>query len=157
MLRELSLGFEGAGANFSTTASGFEFLNIQGGVDFAPAEHFYPGPFVSFSLDQYSDISVDCSGPIPCMDFASIEGNIRGQHVRVSVRCAGGDRADAPRSDRCLCAGNLEERRRLGDEVASRTAIETPRFLQTASTDSAGAIRDHTRRAMNGSQGRRNR
>lgn len=72
----LSLGFEGAGASFSTTASGFEFLNVQGGVDFAPAEHFYLGPFVSFSLDQYFDISVDCSGAIPCMDLASIAGDI---------------------------------------------------------------------------------
>jgi outer membrane protein W len=33
---------------------GFEFLNIQGGADFKVADSFAVGPFLSFSLGQYS-------------------------------------------------------------------------------------------------------
>jgi hypothetical protein len=31
------------------------------GLDFELARHFYLGPFLSFSIDQYSDVSVDGS------------------------------------------------------------------------------------------------
>jgi hypothetical protein len=58
----LSLGIEGAGAELSTTASGFEFVNLQVGLDFRIKPTFSLGPFIAFSLAQYSDVSVDCSG-----------------------------------------------------------------------------------------------
>jgi hypothetical protein len=65
----LGLGYEwltfsasGGGQDGSITASGFEFVNLQAGVDFAPSDsaNFGLGPFLAFSVAQYSDVS--CSG-----------------------------------------------------------------------------------------------
>ncbi|HMJ16410.1 MAG TPA: outer membrane beta-barrel protein [Polyangiaceae bacterium] len=53
---------EAGDGELSASISGFEFANLQGGVDFYPGEHFYLGPFVSFSLDQYDSLDVECSG-----------------------------------------------------------------------------------------------
>lgn len=44
------------------TGRGFEFINLQGGVDFPLAPNFGLGPFLSFSVGQYSKASTDCSG-----------------------------------------------------------------------------------------------
>ena len=50
------------GQDASITASGFEFVNLQAGLDFAPSKgvNFGLGPFVAFSVAEYSDAS--CSG-----------------------------------------------------------------------------------------------
>jgi hypothetical protein len=51
---------------WSTTSSGFQFLNLQGGVDLAPGRESIGafGPFVDFSIGQFSHLS--CSGPLFC-------------------------------------------------------------------------------------------
>jgi outer membrane protein W len=59
----LSLGV-GAPQEVSITAKGLEFANIQGGADFKVANSFTVGPFVSFSLGQFSSTSGDVSGDI---------------------------------------------------------------------------------------------
>jgi hypothetical protein len=64
----LGIGYEMASAKFGdleTSTSGFEFLNVQAGGDFAVAEGVGIGPFLSFSLGQYSKAKVgDTSGDI---------------------------------------------------------------------------------------------
>ncbi|HEY3252499.1 MAG TPA: hypothetical protein VGJ91_01075 [Polyangiaceae bacterium] len=58
------LGLSQGGA--SGTIKGFQFLNLQGGADFKVSDAFAVGPFVDFSLGQYSSISVeDQSADIP--------------------------------------------------------------------------------------------
>jgi hypothetical protein len=71
----LTLGVEGGGAEVSITASGFEFFNLQAGLDIAASEHFYVGPFLSVSFAQYSDLSVDCSSNNFCDGFGA-DGDI---------------------------------------------------------------------------------
>jgi hypothetical protein len=81
----LGLGFEwlgvsvdGGGAEASSTFSGFEFVNLQAGLDIAVAEHFYIGPFLTLSLAQFSSVSVDCSssGSTLCDGFG-VNGDIQ--------------------------------------------------------------------------------
>lgn len=53
----LGIGYEWASQSIgdaSFGARGFEFLNLQGGADFAVADGLAVGPFLSFSLGQYS-------------------------------------------------------------------------------------------------------
>lgn len=57
----MGVSIEGGGIEVSATASGFEFINLQAGLDIAVAEHFYIGPFLNLSFGQYSDLSIDCS------------------------------------------------------------------------------------------------
>jgi len=45
------------GVESSGSFKGFEFLNLQGGADFKVADAFTVGPFLSFSLGQYSKVS----------------------------------------------------------------------------------------------------
>jgi hypothetical protein len=52
----------GVHASASTTFSGFEFLDLQGGADYSISEQFGLGPFISFSLAQYNSASTSCSG-----------------------------------------------------------------------------------------------
>jgi hypothetical protein len=42
--------------------SGFEFFNLQGGVDFQLSKKAALGPFLGFSLAQFNKVSRDCSG-----------------------------------------------------------------------------------------------
>lgn len=62
----------GRSVEASTTAHGFEFFNLQFGWDFDVARSFRLGPFVAFSLAQYSDTSIECSGDITCPTAASL-------------------------------------------------------------------------------------
>ena len=55
-----SFSFQGVDGTF--TVHGWEFLNLQGGVDFKVADSFGIGPFLSFSLGEYSSYSADISG-----------------------------------------------------------------------------------------------
>jgi len=74
----LGIGYEMAktksGDNTATT-SGFEFLNLQGGADFAVSEGVGIGPFLSFSLGQYSKAKVETPA-------GSVDGDIedKGMH-----------------------------------------------------------------------------
>lgn len=65
----LGIGYESAswkasagGQEMKTTYSGLEFLNLQGGADFKLSPAFGLGPFVSFSMGQYSSASVTLPG-----------------------------------------------------------------------------------------------
>jgi outer membrane protein W len=50
----LGTSFSGGGASIDTSTTGLEFLNLQGGADFKLADAFALGPFLSFSLGEYS-------------------------------------------------------------------------------------------------------
>jgi hypothetical protein len=52
----------GRESDFSVTTKGFEFINLQGGLDFKVAPGLALGPFLSFSVGQYSSTSTSCSG-----------------------------------------------------------------------------------------------
>jgi hypothetical protein len=75
----LTMGFEASGGgeefDVSVTGKGFEFINLQGGVDFTLAPGFALGPFLSFSVAQYSSTSSSCSGSA-CGDGDSDDGDI---------------------------------------------------------------------------------
>jgi hypothetical protein len=62
-------------ADQSSTGKGFEFINLQGGLDFKVAPGLALGPFLSFSIGQYSSASVSCSGNA-CGGFASASDDI---------------------------------------------------------------------------------
>jgi hypothetical protein len=47
----------------SATVRGWEFVNLQGGVDWVTSHDISIGPFVSFSFAEYTNVSTDCSGP----------------------------------------------------------------------------------------------
>jgi hypothetical protein len=65
----------GSESDVSFTARGFEFLNLQGGLDFEVADSLALGPFLSFSIAQYGERSSSCSGNA-CMDFDSTSEDI---------------------------------------------------------------------------------
>jgi hypothetical protein len=76
------LGYEWYSFNADTpagdigfTTSGFEFANFQAGLDFKAAPNFYIGPFLSFSLGQYSDVDASCSGAL-CQGLTVEDGSI---------------------------------------------------------------------------------
>jgi hypothetical protein len=52
-----SVTLNSAGGEVTATMSGVEFVNFQAGVDFEVAPRVAIGPFVSFSLGQYSSLS----------------------------------------------------------------------------------------------------
>jgi outer membrane protein W len=65
----LGIGYEtlgltetNAGVTTNGSLSGFEFVNLQGGADFKLADAFALGPFVSFSLGQYSTLHTEIQG-----------------------------------------------------------------------------------------------
>ena len=61
----LNTKYSGGGVDVKGGAKGLEYANLQGGADFKVAESFAVGPFVSFSLGQYSKTSGDNSADIP--------------------------------------------------------------------------------------------
>jgi hypothetical protein len=50
----LSTSLSGGGLSVDGSVTGLEFLNLQGGADFKIADAFAVGPFLSFSLGEYS-------------------------------------------------------------------------------------------------------
>jgi hypothetical protein len=67
-------------ADVTITASGFEFFNLQGGVDFQLSEKAALGPFIGFSLGQFSDVSSDCSGDCGDSDGSSADIDDKALH-----------------------------------------------------------------------------
>ena len=57
-------GDTGVGTTYSSALSfsGLEFANLQGGADFRLAPNIGVGPFLSFSLGQYSSCSSEVDG-----------------------------------------------------------------------------------------------
>lgn len=52
-------GYEIASVDYggaSVDTSGFEFLNLQGGADYKVSDQFSVGPYVQFSIGQYSNV-----------------------------------------------------------------------------------------------------
>lgn len=72
----MSLGLEAEGQEAVFTSSGFEFFNLQMGLDFRVARHLFTGPFVSLSFGQYDEISVDCDGGLCSALGASVDSDI---------------------------------------------------------------------------------
>jgi opacity protein-like surface antigen len=68
-------GASASGVSMDMTAHGFEFLNLQLGLDFTPEDHFYLGPFFTLTLGQFSSVSADCSG-LP--DCSALENELSG-------------------------------------------------------------------------------
>ena len=68
------------------TAHGFEFLNLQAGLDFAPAPQVGIGPFVAFSLGQYSRTKGETSDPTLIVDDGEIENKALHQWLFLGVR-----------------------------------------------------------------------
>ena len=69
-------GASGGGVQLSITPSGFELVNLQLGLDVPVSKRFYLGPVISFSLDQFSSISVDCSGAAGLCAGFGVDGDI---------------------------------------------------------------------------------
>lgn len=57
-------------ATVTESVTGFEFANFQVGVDFLPTDHFYLGPFLSFSMDEYDSADANCDGSL-CANIAA--------------------------------------------------------------------------------------
>jgi len=64
----------GQHADVSSTGKGFEFINLQGGLDFNLSPGFGLGPFLSFSVGQYSSTSSSCSGD--CTGVTETSGDV---------------------------------------------------------------------------------
>ena len=54
----------GESLEIGATAHGFEFVNLQGGLDFPVSEAVALGPFVAFSLASYRKARLICDGSI---------------------------------------------------------------------------------------------
>lgn len=61
-----SLSAEAMGQEITISTSGFEFAMLQGGVDFRVHDAVALGPFVGFTMAQFS--SADCDGPAGACD-----------------------------------------------------------------------------------------
>ena len=59
----LNTSAEAGGVEAKFNVKGFEFLNLQGGADFAVADNIGIGPFASFSVGQYSSGEFTTVGP----------------------------------------------------------------------------------------------
>ena len=58
----------------SSTMHGFEFFNLQVGLDVLVTRHFYAGPFVSMSFSQFSELSISCKG-VPAGGCDAFDGS----------------------------------------------------------------------------------
>jgi hypothetical protein len=72
----LNLSVEGMGTEISIGVDGFEFLNLQAGLDIEVAEHFKIGPVLTLTVAQFSNASLDCAGSPACNLFGSPDGDI---------------------------------------------------------------------------------
>jgi outer membrane protein W len=58
MAMDVTASAGGVSASSTLTAHGFEFVNVQLGLDVPVAEKFAIGPFAAFALGQYSSLSL---------------------------------------------------------------------------------------------------
>jgi hypothetical protein len=75
----LTLSASGNGGSVSGTVRGFEFANVQAGVDFVAGRVFRVGPFVMATLAQYGSGSV--SANYTGGGTGSLEGDITGKSL----------------------------------------------------------------------------
>lgn len=78
----------GTSVEATLTTSGFEFLNLQLGWDFDLSPSFRLGPFFAFSLAQFSDTEVECSGALTCPASPSLDEKAMHQWLFFGVRAA---------------------------------------------------------------------
>jgi hypothetical protein len=60
-----------ASATLTVGAHGFEFMNLQLGLDISVSENVALGPFAAFTLAEYRKASVSCSGDCAGTDLTS--------------------------------------------------------------------------------------
>lgn len=58
----VAIGMSASGQTFTDSFSGLEFAHLMGGVDFRLSRVFGIGPFVDFSLGQYTSYHVEAPG-----------------------------------------------------------------------------------------------
>jgi hypothetical protein len=58
----MNLSASAPGASVSASTRGFEFGNVQLGLDFKISPAFAVGPFATFTIAQFSDISASLNG-----------------------------------------------------------------------------------------------
>jgi hypothetical protein len=76
----LTVGAEASNVEVSTTFSGFEFVNLQAGLDIKAADNFYIGPFLALTIAQFSDASLDSDVPALGGEFGA-DGDIEDKAV----------------------------------------------------------------------------
>ena len=75
----VKIGASGGGESlqFSSTARGFEILNLQAGWDGSLSRNLKAGPFVGFSIARFARNGVSCSGDTTvCADLDNLGGSI---------------------------------------------------------------------------------
>jgi hypothetical protein len=87
----LNIGAEANDLELSMTMHGFEFLNLQAGLDIRAADNFYVGPFLAFTMGQFSATSVECDDAFCGAGFAAdgdIENKALHEWLLIGVRGA---------------------------------------------------------------------
>jgi len=64
------------GAEISSSLKGMEYLNLQGGADFKLSPAVGIGPFINFSVGQYSSMSAKISGMAPLISDQDLTQDI---------------------------------------------------------------------------------
>ncbi|HKU43463.1 MAG TPA: outer membrane beta-barrel protein, partial [Polyangiales bacterium] len=88
-----TLSAEGGNLEISSSVSGFEFVSFQFGIDFEVSRHVRLGPFLSFSLAQFDESSVECDGANVCSNVGvsgDIEDKALHEWLMLGVRVAFG-------------------------------------------------------------------
>jgi hypothetical protein len=81
-----SLEASGGGAKVTVDYSGFEFLNLQAGGDYRVNEKFSVGPYLQFTLGQYSKVKFE-NNIIPAANFdGDIEEKAMHQWLGFGIR-----------------------------------------------------------------------
>jgi hypothetical protein len=87
----LGVGYENAklevsagGESATQTMTGWEFLNLQGGLDFKATPQLLVGPFLSFSFNQFGHVEFD-----PDPDGASGDIDQKGTHTYLTFGVRG--------------------------------------------------------------------
>lgn len=83
-----SLTMEGGGAKMVSDSRGFEFLNLQAGLDYKLMPALGIGPFLSFSLGQYANYNLEVSGTgiLDGSDSGSIDEQAMHEWLTFGVR-----------------------------------------------------------------------
>lgn len=88
----LGMSVEAGNTEVSFGAHGFEFINLQAGLDIRASDNFYVGPFLTLSIGQFSETTVDCDTGV-CDNFSfgasgDIENKAMHQWLLLGVRGA---------------------------------------------------------------------
>lgn len=88
----LNESIEGEGLELSRTASGFDYLRLQAGVDKVLGKPRRPtggiGPFAFFTIGQYNSFTADCTGE-PCVELVEGEFAKKAVHYWIGAGLRG--------------------------------------------------------------------